>query len=131
MTTHESTVLTEREAATAYARAWNRLDCGEYLHLLAEDACYASQWVFEELEGREAIEAYLVPKMATVKDSGSRVYAELGKTDTGRDCVLMAQDEKENIVATVLFEISGNKIQRYDMCMPEITGGTGNGVYPR
>ena len=44
MTTHESTVLTEREAATAYARAWNRLDCGEYLHLLAEDACYASQW---------------------------------------------------------------------------------------
>ena len=47
-------VLTELDAATAYARAWNRLDCKKFLELLAPDANYASQWVFEELEGKAA-----------------------------------------------------------------------------
>ena len=42
--------LTEKDAAIAYARAWNRLDPNDFLALLAGDARYASQWVFEELE---------------------------------------------------------------------------------
>ena len=51
--------LTEKDAAIAYARAWNRLDPNDFLALLAGDARYASQWVFEELEGLEAISSYL------------------------------------------------------------------------
>lgn len=44
--------LSEKDAATAFARAWNRLDPEPFLTLLAPDAHYASQWVFEELETR-------------------------------------------------------------------------------
>lgn len=130
MTTRKIIPLTELEAATAFARAWNRLDCNEFLALLAGDACYASQWVFEELNGAKAIKEYLVPKMEAVKNSGNRVFAELGKTDSGRDCVIMAQGDQENIMATVLFEVSGDTIKRYDMCMPDITGAVRSGVYP-
>ncbi len=130
MTTPEITSLTEYEAAEAFARAWNGMDCTAFLPLLAEDACYASQWVFEELQGREAIKNYLAPKMETIKSSSRQVFAELGKTNDRRDCVIMAQDTKDHIMATVLFEVAEDKIQRYDMCMPGITGALGSGVYP-
>ena len=46
----EPHVLTELDAATSYASAWNRLDCTQFVELLAPDAHYASQWVFDELE---------------------------------------------------------------------------------
>ena len=55
--------LTEVMAATAFARAWNRLDPTEFIKLLDADARYASQWVFEELVGRDAIADYLIGKM--------------------------------------------------------------------
>jgi hypothetical protein len=44
--------LTEKDAAIAYAKAWNRLDCSKFLKLLDENAHYASQWVFEEIESK-------------------------------------------------------------------------------
>ena len=59
--------LTEKEAAIAFARAWNRLDATEFLALLAPDAKYASQWVFDELQGKDAIGDYLRAKLKTVK----------------------------------------------------------------
>ena len=53
------TQLTEVMAATAFARAWNRLNPTEFIELLNADARHASQWVFDELVGREAIADYL------------------------------------------------------------------------
>ena len=108
--------LTEKDAALAYARAWNRLDCTDFLKLLSVDAHYASQWVLEELESKVAISHYLIQKMKTVKNSGSKIYSELGNTKSGfsgRDCVFMAQGKKEEIQAVALFEVSDNRIKRY------------------
>lgn len=130
MTEEHVETLTELEAATAYARAWNRLDCGDFLSLLDLDASYASQWVFEELEGRHAIEEYLTGKMETVRNSARKVYAELGTTLDGRDCVLMAQDNRDEVKAVILFEVSEDRILQYDMCMPEMTGFVRSGIYP-
>jgi hypothetical protein len=42
------TTLTE-EVVFAFAKAWNRLVPNGFLDLLAPDARYASQWVFDEL----------------------------------------------------------------------------------
>lgn len=129
----ESTILTEKDAATAYARAWNRLDCTEFVELLAPDAHYASQWVFEELMSKAAIADYLKKKMIAVKNSGTKVFAELGRSQTGfaeRDCVFMAQDNKEEITATVLFEVKGGLIKRYDLCMPELLNVVRSAIYP-
>jgi len=125
--------LTEKDAAIAYARAWNRLDCSDFLELLDENAHYASQWVFEELEGKSAISDYLIGKMKTVKNAGSKVCAELGNTRSGfagRDCVFLAQGKKEEIQAAVLFEIANNRIYRYDLCIPELLNVERTGVYP-
>ena len=32
-------------------------------------------------------------------------------------CVVMAQNDKENLVATVLTEVGDGKIRRFDMCI--------------
>ena len=125
--------LSEKDAAIAYAKAWNRLDCSQFLELLDENAHYASQWVCDELENKAAISDYLTAKMRTIKVTGSKVFAELGNTRSsfpGRDCVSMAQGKKEEIKAVVLFEVENNKIKRYDLCIPELLNVKRNGVYP-
>ena len=125
--------MTEKDAAIAYARAWNTLDCNHFLELLDENTHYASQWVLEELEGKDAIPKYFIQKMNTVKDTGANVYAELGTTrsrSSDCDCVLMSQGEKDEVQAVVLFGMNNYKIQRYDLCMPELLNVERTGVYP-
>ena len=126
--------LTEKEAAIAYARAWNLLDPEPFLALLAPDACYASQWVFEELQGAESIADYLRQKMQTVRsngrgDRGARVMAELGMTRNGQNCVLMMQGSDE-VKTVVVFQTDGAQIKRYDTCIPQIMGVQHTGVVP-
>jgi len=130
--------FTEADAAREFARAWNRLDPADFLKRLMPEARYASQWVFEELVGKSAIADYLTAKMRTVKNHALhnpdvKVFAELGKTTTGfigRDCVFMAQGRKENVTAVVLFEVEGEMIKRYDLCIPELLGVVRSGIYP-
>ena len=59
--------VTEDEVVFTFAKAWNRLDPEEFLALLAPEARYASQWVFDELIGASAISDYLRNKMRTVR----------------------------------------------------------------
>ncbi|HAE41544.1 MAG TPA: nuclear transport factor 2 family protein, partial [Clostridiales bacterium] len=113
-------VKTELEAAYAYARAMNRLDCSEFIELLAPNAHYASMWVFEELENKDAISDYLTKKIEAVKKEEFRVYAELAKATIsfpGKDCVAIAQKNKKVVIGVVTFEVSEGYIQRFDMCI--------------
>jgi hypothetical protein len=134
----ERTKLTEADAATAYARAWNRLDPAQFLELLAPDARYASQWVLDELDNRSAITEYLTGKMRAVRmyainDPYWKVFAELGKTTTGfsgRDCVFLSQGSKENVTAAVLFKVENGMVKRFDLCIPQLLGVVRSGVYP-
>ncbi len=134
-TENHSMPLTELDAATAFARAWNRLDPEAFLGLLAPDAHYASQWVFEELESRKKIADYLRVKMRTVSNLPSdnpnrRVRAELTTCHNGQPCVAMTQGEGGEITAVVVFTIEGEVIKRYDMCMPQLMEPQRSGVYP-
>jgi hypothetical protein len=132
------TQLTEAMAANAFAKAWNRLDPTEFIELLAPDARYASQWVFEELVGRDAIADYLMGKMSNAKayavnSSEHKVFAELGRTTkgfSGRDCVFMAQGRKESVTTVVLFEVIGERIKRYDLCIAQLLDVARSGIYP-
>lgn len=127
--------LTEKDAATAYARAWHRHDATEFLALLAPDARYASQWVFDELEGKEAIENYLRAKLETVKahavnNPQSRVRVEIGVTRAGsvdRPCAYMKQGSNE---AVVIFTINDGLISRYDQCIPQLYRPDRTSEYP-
>ncbi|WP_293220748.1 nuclear transport factor 2 family protein [Ottowia sp.] len=128
--------LTEQDAVTAFAKAWNRLEPDRYLALLAPDARYASQWVFEELVGAAAISNYLRGKMRTVRSHGvnnpnSRVRVEVGRTawgDEGRPCAFMTQGNE--VQAAVIFETRDGKVSRYDLCIPQILGAVRTGVFP-
>jgi len=128
--------LTEVDVVQAYARAWNRLRPQEFVDLLATDVRYASMWVFEDLQGREAVAEYLTSKMQAVRrhtavDSTVPVRAELGKTTMswpGRDCVVMTQNG--HVAAAALFEIANGFVQKIDLCMPELLGIVRSGEYP-
>ena len=131
-------LLTEAMAATAYARACNRFDPSEFIELLALDCRYASQWVFDELVGRNAIADYLIQKMQMVKAQTKKnrqppILVELGKTTQGfidRDCVIRGQDATDNLVAAVLFNVNAGKIVRYDLCLAKPLGIVRSGIYP-
>ena len=134
------TPLTEAMAATAYARACNRFDPSEFIELLAPDCRYASQWVFDELVGQNAIADYLIRKMQMLKaQSGQNRHApvlvELGKTTQGvvnRDCVVRGRglDTTDSLVAAVLFKVNAGKIIRYDLCVAKPLGIIRSGIYP-
>ena len=130
--------LTEEKAVFAFAKAWNRLEPDGFLDLLAPDARYASQWVFDELVGTPAISDYLVGKMRTVhahgvNDPNSRVRVEIGHTTegmSGRPCAFMTQGKTNEVQAAVIFEVSGDNVARYDLCIPQLLGAVRTGVYP-
>ena len=82
------TDLTQEDVVFAFAKAWNRLEPDGFLALLAPEARYASQWVFEELVGVATISDYLRGKMRTVRahsvnDPNSRVRVEVGRAACG------------------------------------------------
>lgn len=71
-------IITEKDAALAYAKTWNRLNYLEFLELLADDAHYTSQMVLDELQSKDEISDYFINKIETVRaTSGEEVYAEL------------------------------------------------------
>lgn len=137
-TDKRSTRLTEEDAVFAFAKAWNRLQPDGFLSLLAPDAKYSSQWVFEEIVGTEAISKYLREKMRMVRaygasTSNSRVRVEIGRTgsgDTGRPCAFMVQGTSGKVEAAVIFEVSRDQISRYDLCIPQLLGAVRTDVYP-
>lgn len=126
-----ATGLTQRDAATAYAKAWNRLDPGEFIDMLSPDVRYSSQWVLEDLHGKKALADYLRGKMATVKKSAATVYAEVAQIGTGDPCVLLAQGNRDDVNALVLFTVDQNKVTGFDMCIPDLYGSNiRSGMYP-
>ena len=132
------TDLTEEDVVFAFAKAWNCLEPDGFLALLAPEARYASQWVFEELVGVATISDYLRGKMRTVRahsvnDPNSRVRVEVGRTacgEDGRPCAFMTQGHGNEVQAAVLFEISDGRVSRYDLCIPQIVGAVRTGVFP-
>jgi hypothetical protein len=132
------TDLTEEDVVFAFAKAWNRLEPDGFLALLAPEARYASQWVFEELVGVATISDYLRGKMRTVRahsvnDPNSRVRVEVGRTacgEDGRPCAFMTQGHGNEVQAAVLFEISDGRVSRYDLCIPQIVGAVRTGIFP-
>jgi hypothetical protein len=123
--------LTEKDAATAYAKAWNSLDCSDFIKLLADDAHYSSQYVLEEQTSKKAITEYLNGKLGAVRNSDTNVTADIGivrKGYPGRDCTILSQGDND---AVILFEINDGKIKRFDLCMPELMDARKSGVCPK
>ena len=127
--------MTKVHALRCYAAMLNTLDIRKLERFLAPDFCYSSQWVFAEITSKQEYLDYMEPKLGVIKSSGSIVFAEMGEIKQAHPigpCVLVAQNMKENLVATVLAEVKGEFIQRLDMCLiPTVQSVTRSGFYPK
>ncbi len=125
----------EWEAAKAYARALNNLDCSLLKPLLDRKAIYESQHVFEPLVGQAKILEYLEGKFTTLSKAGVDRQAKaemawMNSTYVGRPAVILHQGGGP--VAVVLFTTAGGRIARIDICgvLPRVDEATGTGEYP-
>ena len=126
--------LTEFTALQAYARMMNTMNTELFEPLLAEDFVYESQNVFQALESKQEFLDYMVPKLKTIARAKATVYAEMGTVAAyGREqpCVILAQNEKNNLVGIVLAKVAGNKLKRIDLCVvPPAEAAERSGEYP-
>jgi hypothetical protein len=111
----------------------NTLDASQLEPLLADDFHYASQWVFAEIESKIAYLEYIVQKLDAIRKSGVTVWAEMGSLDREfpGPCVVMAEGEKDNLMAVVLAEVEDGKVKRLDLCgAPSPYSASRTGEYP-
>lgn len=125
--------LTEIDALRAYARMVNTLDVSHIEPLLDEDIRYSSQWMIGEIPSKQEFLDYLKSQMLEIRQSGVRAYAEMATVSAWghNECVVTAQGEKENLIATVFITLRNGKIRRIDMCgTPHPSETMRGGEYP-
>mgnify|MGYP000176877762 CR=1 FL=1 len=131
--------LTEFEAVQTFARALNRGDVSLLWPLLADDVRFASQAVFDELEGRERVLGHLQAKIeVTRRRSDARIFAELASTwvfasaSGPRPCALLAQGTPDKLVCVAMIDVEDGRIARIDLChvCPSPLDAQRTGVYP-
>jgi len=116
-----------------YAKMMNALKTECLNQLLSEDLRYNSQWVFEEMRGGQTYLDYMKGKFLTITESGSRPHAEIGELQEYPFgyCVVLAQGDKDNLVAIVLVGLKDGLVATLDMCaVPDPTAATRTGEYP-
>ena len=126
-------MLTIEAALKAYASMMNTLDSSKLEPLLAPDFHYESQMVFSEITSKQEYLDYINTKLEAVRASGTKVWAEMAMLTHSfpGPCVVLAQGEKENLVALVLAEVKGDFIKRIDMCIvPAPKTAKRSGEYP-
>ena len=126
--------LTETEALRAYAKMMNTLSAEPLEPLLGDDFAYESQVVFQALESKQAFLKYVIPKLQTIRSSNAKVFAEMGTVAAygkNQPCVILAQNDKANLVALVLAKTHGGKLSRLDLCVvPSPQTAERSGEYP-
>ena len=75
--------------------------------------------VLVEIESKQEYLDYINPKLEVVRASGTKVWAEMAMLTHSfpGPCVVLAQGDKENLVALVLAKVKGEQIERIDMCI--------------
>lgn len=126
--------LTEDTALRAYAKMMNTLNINALEPLIADDFTYESQWVFGALESKQVFLDYMRSKLQTIQQANSTVYAErgivaaYGKTQS---CVILAQNDKANLIALVLAKTDSEFLKRIDLCIvPTPQMAERSGEYP-
>lgn len=128
-------LLTEHDAAAAWALAYNSHDPSGLVGILAEDVRVMSRWVVNDLVGRDAYLDYLGRKFRTFEIAGSMVRVDVGMTpggasgSPGRPCAILEQDG--TALATVLFDVVGDLVWQISIAAhPPPASCLGSGCYP-
>lgn len=112
------------------AHAYNSGNASALANILADELLYTSQWVLDEMRGKQAFLNYLSAKLNTITKAGSAIFAELA-TYKGKHCLVIAQGAKANPVATMLVKSVRSKIIEIHLCeVPHYTECERLGIYP-
>ena len=126
--------LTEEVALRTYAKMMNTLNAECLEPLLADDFMYESQQVFQPLESKQAFLDYIRPKLQTIRQAKATVFAEMGTVVAyggNQSCVILAQNDKTNLVGLVLAKTDGQLLKRIDLCIvPPPQAAKRSGEYP-
>ncbi len=123
-------------AATAWARAVNRLDPTEVEGQLADDLRVSFQWSLEDIRGRDAYLEYWRPRFAKAAADGRRNRAELAFSHAfpeapGRMHPCLVLHHGGELVATVLLTLKRDLIVGIDYCViPDPYTCTRSGRFP-
>lgn len=122
--------LDEMVACNLLAHAYNTRNASFLEKLLSADMLYTSQWVLEEMRGKQEFLNYLSAKFNSRTKAGSAIFAELA-TYRGTHCLVIAQGSKANPVATMIVKTTGAKISEVHMCeVPHYSECERLGIYP-
>ena len=126
--------LTEEAALRAYASMMNTLNAECIEPLLADDFIFESQQVFQPLESKEEFLEYIHGKLETIRRVKANVFAEMGTVDDFRQnqpCVILAQNDRDNLVGLALAQTDGELLKRIDLCViPAPQSAKRSGEYP-
>lgn len=126
--------LTEEAALRAYASMMNTLNAECIEPLLADDFIFESQQVFQPLESKEEFLEYIHGKLETIRRVKANVFAEMGTVDDFRQnqpCVILAQNDRDNLVGLALAQTEGEFLKRIDLCViPAPQSAKRSGEYP-
>lgn len=126
--------LTTKQALTAYAEMMNSCDSTNFEKLLADDLVSTSQAVLTDITSKTEFITYIRGKLQTIKQSNATVYAELGELNAygHSECVVIAQGNKDNLVATAFITVKDNKVKQIDLCsVPPPSQAKRSGIYPK
>lgn len=123
-------MLTHKKACIAYATMLNTLDSSELEELLDDNFCFTSQMVLADIDNKQDFVKYIKKKLQTIKSTNAIVYAELAKY-RGQDCLLIAQNTKENLMGTILVTVENDKLKTACICIvPTPDSVKRSGIYP-
>ena len=118
-TTIEEKILLNR--LKLVAEAYSSLNAELLIGALAENSTYISQWVMEDLEGKDAIAKYIREKFKTIKKHGISITCSLRRVLSGpfnaigKPCIVMCTDEGDECV--ILVDLSDeDQIERILLC---------------
>jgi hypothetical protein len=139
--------LTQLMLTIEMAKAYNNLDVSIIADRLADDLVYESQQVLIPLIGKSVVLEYLDQKFMTISNTpGAELFVELAFLDNledtmiplsfarqGQPCLVMAQGNRENLLAVVLIQAHQGKIKRIDLCTvaPHWSQARRTGEYPK
>jgi hypothetical protein len=129
-------MMTEEDLIKELAKAWNNLNVSFIENLLIDDFRYASQWVVEEMKGKDNYINFISTKFQKIRESidlkGDKIIAEVGYCNQGfpnKPCIVLTQiSGNEKRPTTLLIETDNGLIKRIDMCAipaPETVNLTG------
>ena len=107
--------MTNLEIVKEIAKGYNKLDSSIIETLANNEIIYESQWVISSINGSKEVFSYLANKFEIIKKSATEMHAELAYFGE-EPCIVLAQNSKENPVATIRIKIEDNKITRLDIC---------------